>query len=170
MSITEACAFFEANDPPIRNIEVGFGMNGDELSLGITGYDWSGKKVYDHGFDNVDAWRRIGKSIQGIHIERFGFYSDDFDMRNMTPSAAACIDALYGQIKCARLIEKFLFYVFADHQVPMFDLGHFVESNQSLQHLMIHSQHNLTSDQVNVLQKSIAATQLELLSYMPPKL
>jgi hypothetical protein len=58
-----------------------------------------------------------------------------------TPPAAACLDALFGQIKWARSIENFNIHLFPSDEVPMFDMQQFVASNKPLEYLRIISRH-----------------------------
>ncbi|KAL7502391.1 hypothetical protein ACHAXN_000361 [Cyclotella atomus] len=171
MSIAAACARIEANDPPIRIIRVRCGdmtlSNEIEPWLEVTCTDSFGKEYEynDHTFEMAHAWGRLGKAIQGIdldELEHFHFASRGVDA-GITPPKAACLDALFGQIKYARSIEKFRISIYPGNQVPTFDLRQFVQSNKSLQELWIDSFDILTPDQVDVMQEAIAATRLELL-------
>lgn len=153
-SIEEECSLIEANDPPIGSIDLWYEMSFDQLLLAVSCYDQGQHADFD--FD-VRAWRRIGKATQGINLERFDFYLNGFDMTEITPPAAACLGALYSQIKRARSIEEFWITLFADGQVmPNFDLRQFIESNASLRSLAIKSLDDLTSDQVDMLRAAIA--------------
>lgn len=58
-----------------------------------------------------------------------------------TPPAAACLDALFGQIKWARSIENFKIHLFPSDEVPMFDMQQFVASHKRLEHLRIIARH-----------------------------
>ncbi len=47
---------------------------------------------------------------------------------DITLPAAACIDALFGQIKYAQSIEKLSIHLFPSNRVPMLDIKQFVHS------------------------------------------
>ena len=86
--------------------------------------------------DGVDLWGRLGRAIQGLEFRDFQFGvidSDDNDIDiTPPPPAAACVDALLGQIKYARSIDQFRIHLLPGNQVPMFDLKEFVTSNKNL--------------------------------------
>lgn len=100
-------------------------------------------------------WRRHGKQSKACILQIFTFPKE--------PPAAACIDALFGQIKYAKSIDHFKMCLFPSNQVPMFDLRQLVDSNQSLQNFVIGSRDILTPGQVDVLRGAIAAKQLKYL-------
>jgi hypothetical protein len=97
---SEACARIEANDLPIKNIDVLWedlpgGHWGQEPLLSIELDD--NCNYYDSTLTDVDAWRRFGRAIQVTNLERFCF--DYFNLLDdgITPAAAACLETLFSQ-------------------------------------------------------------------------
>jgi hypothetical protein len=132
MSIAEVCARIEANDADDCQItsiyvDVSWMDNGyDEPvpRIEVTFDFTSGREeYYEHHtvpFDDVDAWRRFAKVIQGISLEEFHFYVFDSSHNDITitPPAAECLDALFSQIKCASSINHFTIFLLPSNQVP----------------------------------------------------
>jgi hypothetical protein len=80
------------------------------------------------------------QSNSRLELEDFNVYVVEPDIDN-TPPAAACLDALFGQIKWARSIENFKIHLFPSDEVPMFDMQQFVASHKRLEHLRIIARH-----------------------------
>jgi hypothetical protein len=185
-SITAACACIEANDPPIEGVLVCCEMTDDdneptvslEVLVKYQGASTSHDRDHyqDYTFDDVDAWRRLGKAIQGIHLERFWFSEhlsfNGPDLSDVTspPAACECVNALFDQLKYARSINEFEIELFPSDQVQMFDMRQLVQSNAGLQRLGIKSDKIMTMDQVDVLHQAIAASRLKHLSIVGCKL
>jgi hypothetical protein len=65
---------------------------------------------------------------------------------------------MFSQNKDAKSIDHFAMDLLPSNQVQMFDLRQFVQSNQSLQELLINQPDDrLTPDQVEVLHRTVAA-------------
>jgi hypothetical protein len=103
-TIKGLCAFIE-NDPPPPVKSVGVrSCNAEDSHVFLT-VEFSGEDSYcnsfrDYIFDDVDVWRRLGKAVQGIHLQPFEFrdgWNWDSDI-DITPSAG-CLNALFNQLK-----------------------------------------------------------------------
>lgn len=138
-TLTEACGRIEENNPPVSYVQVYCRSRTDvDGELFISVELFPGDYYQDYTLSDVGVWRRLGKAIQGTHLERFWF-SVLVDFEDVTPPAAACLDALFGQIKYARSIYDFNILLGPSNRMQMFDLRQFAQSNLSLQKLEIES-------------------------------
>jgi hypothetical protein len=83
-----------------------------------------------------------------------------FFFENVIP-AAACINALFGQIQHARSIVHFRAHMGPSNQVQIFDFRQFVQDNLSLKFLDIQSSEELTTEQVDSLHGAISGRNLK---------
>jgi hypothetical protein len=62
--------------------------------------------IHDHTFNEVDAWRRLGKAIQGIALGGFDFDVTDEQDTDVDITPAACLDTLFYHIEYGRSNNK----------------------------------------------------------------
>lgn len=118
---------------------------------------------YDQNFSlsdqlfDVDAWRRLGRSVRYNNIvEKFALWTR-FDHLEF-PAAQQCIDAFIKEVKHHMSVKHASLKLKA---ASIDDLGEFIQNNKGLEHLTLEDGQLVSLEQSTVLSKAIGSVHLE---------
>jgi hypothetical protein len=123
-----------------------------ELGHGI---DDSPHLYLDDDYNDVDAWRRLGRATRNNHT----ITHVKIDVGEFVHPAAGCFDAFYDQLKHNKSIQ-YLDLEPIGRILPNFDLGYFLKHNANIKHLVLSGgEQPVTAEQSN-WSTSLANTRL----------
>lgn len=143
----------EENDPPIKSLEIECFIHEKSQSVRVKmkchPKNFKPQQYYvynDFHFRDEDAWRNIGQALANNMTLSEVSVNGDVNA-TIKPASARCLEVFYSELKENRSIAYFLLDLLPSKSVAMFDLGYFLRNNRVLNHLVLKSEEQLSSEQ-----------------------